>query len=1094
MKVNIHLRKCLLMGLWVLSGLAASAQNQTVSINVKNATLKNVFSIIEKQTSYRFSFMNNVVSDAKDVSVQCKNATVASVLKKVLPGKHLNYRLVSEKSIVVYEAKQEQKASQAPASKITGTVIDENGDPVIGASIFDKATQKGAITDLDGNFSLEVPVGNNLTISYVGYMEQQLKASNKMRVQLKPDTRMLDDVVVVGYGTQKKLNTTGAVTKVEGAEIGKMVQTNVAKSLQGISPGITIMDRGGAPGNDDPEIYLRGVSTTGYSKPLVLVDGVEMPLSLVPASEIENVSVLKDASSAAIYGSRAANGVILVTTKRGSEGKFSISYNGTVGFQDRAVKPEPVSGREYMELVNEALVNAGSPEKYTEEQMTAVENGTDKYNIDYTDWPSKLYKKRFITQHTLTMNGGTSSNSYMISFDYLNQPGLTDNTSFDRYSYRMNYDINLTKYLKFSSDFTYRHIDRSNPEGLGGAQETAFSMGPTTPCYYEDGSYRLDQQNNNTLSLVDLDVVGRDKYKRDVLYGQAKFELTPIKDLVFTGTFSINGNWDRHKIHYKNHKYYNGDGALVTQRNNPNGVSDQRNNSYEMTARFLANYKKSFGNHNLAFLYGMEQITYKNSYSYAERKNLISDNMPDVSLGSAGSQYAKGYPTRWGINSFFGRFNYNYMERYLFEADLRSDGSSRFAKGHKWGTFPSFSAAWRISEENFIKNNVKWIDNLKLRGSWGQTGNNHIGEFQYLAQYDVSNVVMDGQLVSAVYQQKMSNPLITWETVEQTDIGLDFNLFGNTIYGSFDWYSKDTKDILLTLAIPHYIGLDAPEQNAGKVRNSGFEAQIGYRQTFGDVNFNTSLNFAYNKNKWVDRGEDDGNISGYTIQKEGYALNSYYMYRADGLIANDEELAAYKAAYKSDPRGMSELKAGDVKLVDTNGDGTIDPNDREIFEPNIPKWTFGWNISAEYKGFDLSLLFQGTLGANRVLYGEFIEGPSYEVFTSKIFRNRWTVDNQNPHADMPRLEAANNRNESTFNSFNLHKSNYLRLKNLQFGYTFQPSLCKQIGLQSLRLYVSGSNLFTWSSLFQGLDPEGFSDRIHYFPQLKIMNFGVNIVF
>lgn len=773
---------------------------------------------------------------------------------------------------------------------------------------------------------------------------------------------------------------------------------------------------------------------------------------------------------------------------------MKLSYDGTIGFQDRAVRAEQVSAREYMTMVNEALVNSGGSIKYSEDDILATERGDDPYNHSYLNWANEVYKPTYITQHTLNLTGGSEVGRYLVSFDYLDQPGLVKNTEYQRYSYRVNTDLNIGKMLKVSSDVTYRHVDRLWPESLGSVQYDVWSMQPTSPVRYENGDYRLDKQNRNAISLMDLDVVGEDRYNMDVVYGQVKADFEPIKDLVFTGMASLNGSWDRRKIHYKNYKYYNETGELVTQRNNPNSVKDSRNNSYQMTLRFLANYKKRFGDdHDLALLYGMEQISYRNYYSMAQRKDLISDALPDVSLGSAGSQFAEGYPTKWGINSFFGRVNYGFKDKYLFEANIRTDGSSRFAKGHKWGVFPSFSAAWRISEEGFMKN-LGFVDNLKLRASWGQTGNERIDAFMYLPQYNTSNVVMNGSLVSAVYQKKMANPDVTWETVEQTNIGLDFGFLNNTIYGELDWYSKDTKDILLALGIPHFIGLDAPEQNAGVVRNSGVEAMVGFRKTFGEFTFNTSFNLAYNKNEWIDRGGDDKNISGYNIQTIGSPLNAFYIYQADGLIANEQELEEYRAKYKSDPRGMSDLHAGDVKLVDTNNDGTIDPDDRQIFASNIPKFTYGWNISGEYKGFDLSLLFQGSSGANRMMYGEWIEGPSYEAFTGVHFRDRWTEENQNGNAEMPRLEAANNRNASTYNSFFLKKTNYLRLKNAQLGYTFSKDIRDKLRITKLRLYVSGSNLLTFSSLYQGLDPEGKSDRINDFPPLKIVNFGVNIIF
>lgn len=1075
---------------------AENAISQKITLQGDNLSVKDYLNTIEKQTDYLFIY-DAGVNVNKRISVNMVGKSIKEVLDNLSTQLGLNY---SQKGSYIvlssYKAKETSALVIAQQKKtITGVVTDDLGEPIIGANVIEKGTTNGIITDIDGKFTLEVAPGAVVQVSYIGYNTQEVKVGNQstLAIQLVEDTQALSEVVVVGYGVQRKVTTTGAVTKLEGDEINKMTVVNATKALQGLSPGITVVDRGGAPGSDDPEIYLRGVGTTGNAKPLVLVDGIEMSLSQIPSSEIENISVLKDAASASIYGSRAAHGVILVTTKRGKEGKVKLSYDGTIGFQDRAVRAEQVSAREYMTMVNEALVNSGGSIKYSEDDILATERGDDPYNHSYLNWANEVYKPTYITQHTLNLTGGSEVGRYLVSFDYLDQPGLVKNTEYQRYSYRVNTDLNIGKMLKVSSDVTYRHVDRLWPESLGSVQYDVWSMQPTSPVRYENGDYRLDKQNRNAISLMDLDVVGEDRYNMDVVYGQVKADFEPIKDLVFTGMASLNGSWDRRKIHYKNYKYYNEAGELVTQRNNPNSVKDSRNNSYQMTLRFLANYKKRFGdNHDLALLYGMEQISYRNYYSMAQRKDLISDALPDVSLGSAGSQFAEGYPTKWGINSFFGRVNYGFKDKYLFEANIRTDGSSRFAN-HKWGVFPSFSAAWRISEEGFMKN-LGFVDNLKLRASWGQTGNERIDAFMYLPQYNTSNVVMNGSLVSAVYQKKMANPDVTWETVEQTNIGLDFGFLNNTIYGELDWYSKDTKDILLALGIPHFIGLDAPEQNAGVVRNSGVEAMVGFRKTFGEFTFNTSFNLAYNKNEWIDRGGDDKNISGYNIQTIGSPLNAFYIYQADGLIANEQELEEYRAKYKSDPRGMSDLHAGDVKLVDTNNDGTIDPDDRQIFASNIPKFTYGWNISGEYKGFDLSLLFQGSSGANRMMYGEWIEGPSYEAFTGVHFRDRWTEENQNGNAEMPRLEAANNRNASTYNSFFLKKTNYLRLKNAQLGYTFSKGITDKLRITKLRLYVSGSNLLTFSSLYQGLDPEGKSDRINDFPPLKIVNFGVNIIF
>ena len=918
---------------------AEHAISQKITLQGDNLSLKDYLNTIEKQTEYLFIY-DAGVNVNKKISVNMVGKSIKEVLDNFSALLGLSYSQKGSYIVLSSHKIKETSALLVDRQKktITGVVTDEMGEPIIGANVIEKGTTNGIITDIDGKFTLEVAPGAVVQVSYIGYNTQEVKIGNQsaLAIRLVEDTQALSEVVVVGYGVQRKVTTTGAVTKLEGDEINKMTVVNATKALQGLSPGITVVDRGGAPGSDDPEIYLRGVGTTGNAKPLVLVDGIEMSLSQIPSSEIENISVLKDAASASIYGSRAAHGVILVTTKRGKEGKVKLSYDGTIGFQDRAVKAEQVSAREYMTMVNEALVNSGGSIQYSEDDILATERGDDPYNHSYLNWGNEVYKPTYITQHTLNLTGGSEVGRYLVSFDYLDQPGLIENTEYQRYSYRVNTDLNIGKMLKVSSDVTYRHIDRLWSESLGSVQYEVWSMQPTSPVKYENGDYRLDKQNRNAISLMDMDVVGEDRYNKDVVYGQVKADFEPIKDLVFTGMASLNGSWDRRKIHYKNYKYYNEAGELVTQRNNPNSVKDSRNNSYQMTLRFLANYKKRFGDdHDLALLYGMEQISYRNYYSMAQRKDLISDALPDVSLGSAGSQFAEGYPTKWGINSFFGRVNYGFKDKYLFEANIRTDGSSRFAKGHKWGVFPSFSAAWRISEEGFVKN-LGFVDNLKLRASWGQTGNERIDAFMYLPQYNTSNVVMNGSLVSAVYQKKMANPDVTWETVEQTNIGLDFGFLNNTIYGELDWYSKDTKDILLALGIPHFIGLDAPEQNAGVVRNSGIEAMAGFRKTFGEFTFNTSFNLAYNKNEWVDRGGDDKNISGYNIQTIGSPLNAFYIYQADGLIANEQELEEYRAKYKSDPRGMSDLHAGDVKLVDTNNDGTIDPDDRQIIASNIP--------------------------------------------------------------------------------------------------------------------------------------------------------------
>lgn len=1073
------------------------SQVTKLSLNTNGVTpLTDIFKEIEKRSEFLFNYVDSDVANINAV-VNVKNGNIEDILSQSLKNTNLTY-VITDRHITIIKKNNAKNQDDPPAGKtVVGFVTDSNGESLPGVTIIIKNTKTGTTTDIDGKYSIQV-TGDNavLQFSYLGYLplEESVKGKNNINVVLLDDTKQLEEVIVVGYGVQRKVTTTGSVSKVEGKDLTKLTVANTEKALQGLSPGITVIDRGGAPGDDNPNIYLRGVGTTGSSAPLILVDGIEMNLSQVPTQEIENISILKDAASASIYGSRAAHGVILVTTKRGKEGKMRLSYDGYIGFQDRAVIPKAVGAREYMEMVNEASVNAGNSPIFQESDIVATENGSDPYNHPYIQYPDEVYKTNYITEHTLGITGGNESGRYMMSFNYLDQPGLTDNTDYKRYNYRLNTDIKIGKQMKVSADVLYRHIDRLRPQRLDRAQSSAWSMVPTVPIRYANGNYALDNQNDNPIASLDFDATGKDNYVSDAFYGQAKVDYELIKNLVLSGTVSVNSFWDRNKIHSKNYKFYNADDQYVTEWNPQNGVVDKRNTSYQTTYRFLANYQKSFNKvHSLNALYGMEQIAYRKYYSSAERKNLISDQSPDVSLGDARNQYAEGSPSSWGINSFFGRINYGYKDKYLLEANIRTDGSSRFAEGNKWGVFPSVSGAWRISEESFMKN-AEFIDNLKLRASWGQTGNERIGEFVYLPKYGTENMVINGQLVTGVQQSQMANPDVTWETVDLTDFGIDFTLMNNQLFGEIDYYIKDTKDILLNLAIPKFIGLDPPPQNAGVVRNSGIEAMLGYRIIRKDFNFTASANFAYNKNKWVDRGDDDANIDGRIIQKVGYALSSYYIFQADGLIANEAELADYKAKYKNDPRGMASLKPGDVKFVDIDGNGTIDNEDRRIYSPNIPKYTFGLTLNAEYKNFDLNVFFQGATGSYRYIYGEWYEGPSYEAFTGLHFRDRWTPENQNPNASVPRLEAASNRNVSTNNSFFLKDNSYLRLKNLQLGYTIPSKVLDKVKIERVRVYLAASNLFTISKLDQGLDPEMTEGRLTTFPPLKVMSCGLNITF
>lgn len=512
-----------------LYAVSTHSQSAVVEINLNSLTISELIEEIEAQTDYLFIFSKNDIDANQYVKVSTNSNQVGEILKEAFSDTDITY--VFANNYISLRKKTQTEKGVIPsfpvlpqAKRITGKVIDEMGDPIIGANVVEKGTTNGTITNADGDYMLEIPNNAILHFSYIGYLPQEVPAAgrNFVNVTLVEDVKSIEEVVVVGYGIQRKVTTTGSVGKVEGDELAKMSTVNTSKALQGLTPGITVIDRGGAPGSDDPDIFLRGVGTTGSSSPLILVDGIEMGLSQVPSQDIESISILKDAASASIYGSRAAHGVILVTTKRGKAGKMKLSYSGYIGIQDLAIRPNQVSAREYMDMVNEASLNAGNSPLYSEEVIMNTVNKTDPFKYPYNNFIDKVFQSTYITQHTVNIAGGNESGRYLMSFDYLDQPGLTKNTEYQRYNYRMNADLNVGKILRVSSDLTYRHTDRLWPEKLGDAQYRAFSMRPTTPVRHENGNYALDDQQTNPVAYMDLDVVGRSDYQTDNMIGQVK--------------------------------------------------------------------------------------------------------------------------------------------------------------------------------------------------------------------------------------------------------------------------------------------------------------------------------------------------------------------------------------------------------------------------------------------------------------------------------------------------------------------------------------------------------------------------------------------
>lgn len=975
--------------------------------------------------------------------------------------------------------------SQQKSKKITGTVVDETGLPVIGANVVQKGTTNGIITDVDGRFSLEISENSILEISYIGYLAQSIPVENKsfFQIILKEDTQKLDEVVVVGFGTQKKVNLTGAVSAVSGDQLSGLPATNVANMLQGKLPGVSITAETGQPGREGTSIRIRGVGTMNNSDPMILVDGLESSMNDVNPNDIENISVLKDAAAASIYGTRAANGVILITTKRGKVGKPTLAYNGYVGWQKAVRKPHHLSSAQYAELYNEGRINEGAAPAYTAEDIEKYRNGSDPDNYPNTQWMDLLLQgSGFTHNHNISLNGGTEETKYAVSLAYYNQEGLIKNASHERYNVRINLDSKVTKWLTFgiNSSLSRREIIApTNPfiNDIGQFFRQANRIPNTFVNQYSDGTYGR-HIDGNPIAWIEAGGKATSAYSHAV--GSAFGEIKIIDGLTLKGIAGIDYNFDDGKTHIKEITY--GDGSVQ----GPNSVEDYLERWMTVTLQGLLNYQKQIGKHSFKGMLGVSRESYKKNITKAYRRNFPSNDLTELDGGSTNGWTNSGSALEANIGSYFGRINYDYAGKYLLEFNLRSDGSSKFAKGHRWGTFPSFSAGWRISEESFMKN-LDWLDNLKIRGSWGKLGNHRTDDYQYIAMialgenYNFNNVVADGAV-----QTKANNSNITWETTKELDLGFDAGFKNNLINVSFDYYDRYTDNILAVVPVSLLFGLDAPVSNAGAMRNRGIELSLGHTYKIGNVEYDINGYMAYNKNKVEKYPNPD---KGDKIKMEGYAWDSFYGYECIGIFMSDEEAAnsAVHSVYS---------KAGDLKFKDQNGDGKINAEDRVVLGNTIPNITYGFNLNMKYRDFDFLASFQGVADVYRTIDGEMMWGLVNGQNATERHLDRTIVENgqvtQLGHFPRILINQSHNRVMSSFLAMN---ASYLRLKNLQIGYNLPQSLLKNIHLNRARLYVSGQNLLTFTKFPNDFDPEVKSGSGGYsYPQVAIYSIGLDITF
>lgn len=972
--------------------------------------------------------------------------------------------------------------AQSNTIVVKGKVMAD-GEPVIGATVLVKGVSTGTATDMDGNFSLNVASKAVLVVSSIGYETQEVPVNGRqfINVVLKSDVVALKDVVVVGYGVQKKVNLTGAVSSVSTDELEGKPISNVLEAMQGTTPGLVIQQGSSTPGSV-PSINIRGLNTMNNNDPLVIIDGIEGSLGNLNPADIEQISILKDASSTAIYGSRASNGVVLVTTKKGKAGKVEISYDFMYGVQQPTSLPKIADSWVYAELYNEAAVNSGRAAKFTPEQIAQYRNGGPNVN-----WVKELYNRNSPqSSHNVSMTGGNDQLSYMASLGYLDQSSMFKGPDYGykRYNARLNVSHKVTNNftLNLTSQFARNDI-KEHAYWTEWIIEQANRMPPIYPIKNEDGSYNYPAGSNSN-GLQRLEEGGYRQNVNDELLGTIQAEWEVYKGLKLIG--SAGGRVWNNKLH-ENRKAFEGTG------DSENKLTEQFYRSKNITTNLMVTYNTKIGKHSIGGLLGYAYEGFSEKQFSTSR--LTEDSKYDIFVGDlSGDKVSNtGSASDWAIYSGFARATYNYDEKYLLEFNIRNDYSSYFAKGNRSGIFPSFSAGWRISEEKFWSVLKPYVPSLKIRGSWGLVGNNRIGAYQYMQTVSVTNDISFGDKLAQTATFASTNPDLKWETTRMANIGFELGLLNNDLNITFDCFNNRTKDILVNLPVPGLFGNGAPIQNAGKVETRGWELSVNYRLKTGPVVHNFAGNISDSFNEVIDtRGtEIIGGSDVQTIIKEGYPLYSYYAYRSDGFFQNEEECQKGPHLEGITP------KPGDIRYLDKNGDGVIKPDDdRFIVGNDFPRYTFGFTYGLEYKGFDFSMMWQGVGKRNKWMRGESVEAfhNNNEGPVMDFHQDRWTPNN--PDATYPRLtmgaESANNAAKS---DFWIQDAKYLRLKNAQIGYTFPQQWMKKLYVKNLRIFASVQNPLTFTKMKGGWDPEYTGDGSgRSYPVARVYSFGLNVKF
>ncbi len=999
-------------------------------------------------------------------------------------------------------------STQQQAGACTGMVLDSNGDPVVGATVKVVGTTVGTMTDIDGNFALDgVKVGSTISITAIGYQSSTQKwDGQKLYFTLADEDNILDEVVVVGYGVQKKANVTGAVSSMNAAAIENRSVASISAAMAGEMPGVVVVQSTGAPGSQTGSITIRGNNTVNSASPLVVVDGVPgASMNNIDPQDVESISVLKDAASAAIYGVQAANGVILITTKKGKLNTAPvISYTGTVTFSSPTTRLDPVNAQEYTMLMREAILNDDPNANVStyDNRLKQYEDGT--LDPEGTNWWKETFKSYGTeTAHTVQIAGGSNNTTYMASLGYLYQGGILSQNNYNRYNGRMNLDTQIKKWISFGMNTSfYRGIQKDGWNGVSGITQHVNRLNATLNVRDENGEFIAPASMQNPVAEID-NATGIYKNKADQLMTNFYLNITPIEGLSIRPMFSWRHD-DTDQYGYKKILLYGG-----SYNGGDNGTREGYHRYYRydyMTYQAVANYNKTFAEkHNLGLLAGFESQRYMYRYSTLNRTG-GGDNALDQVLSSLSQD---GWSNDDGgvdltRQSWFGRVTYDYDNRYLFEANFRADASSRFPKDHRWGYFPAVSAAWRISQESFMENTRDWLNQLKLRLGWGRTGNEEISEYYpAVATYSYSSLLVGSSVYDALYESRYVNPNLQWANVTNLELGVETSMFGNRFTFEGSVYRRKTNDMLLNLPIQSVLGVSAPAQNAGSVVNKGVDVTIGWNDRIGkDWSYNVTLNIGYNHNEITNLEGTEGGVNGGNNDLqwyiEGEAIGSYFGYICDGIFKDEAEVEAGPLRTGTEKPGNLRFK--DWASINEDGevvpipDGKITTADRAVIGKTMPSWMGGLNIGVNYRDFDLSMLWQGAFDYERYMTGEaaqaFYNGGTMMKWQME---ERWTPEN--PNGTYPRLysNSASSPDVDCNNSFWCQDASYVRLKNLTFGYRIPTRLTQKIGLNMVRVYFNGENLLTFSNLFKkGIDPEAPAGRGAYYANVRKLSLGLKV--